>query len=101
MCPSLSRMIPEPEPSASSPPTDKVTTDGEAVAAASVVGVTSSVRLSCGDSWTLSLLVAPVEPPEYTATPPAPPPSTAAKTTPVISTGQRNPRDLDCDGSEG
>src|SRR5699024_7676427 len=71
------------------------------VAAASVVGVTSSVRLSCGDSWTLSLLVAPVEPAYCTAIPPAPPPSTPARTTPVINTGQPNRRVLCCRGSDG
>src|SRR5699024_3403614 len=90
ICPSSSRITPDPEPSACSPPTDKVTTDGEATAAASVVGVTLSVRFSCGDCCA-SLLAAKFDDPlSSAATPPTLPPSTSPPATEVMKTGHPN-----------
>src|SRR5699024_10078348 len=90
ICPSSSRITPDPEPSACSPPTDKVTTDGEATAAASVVGVTLSVRFSCGDCCASLLAAKSDELISAAATPPTPPPNTAATATAVMKTGHPN-----------
>src|SRR5699024_5641700 len=87
ICPSSSRITPDPEPSSCSPPTDKVTTDGEATAAASVVGVTLSVRFSCGDCCA-SLLATNFDELMYSAaTPPTPPPNPAPTVIAVMITG--------------
>jgi len=86
MCPSSSRMIPEPEPPDPLPLTAMVTTLGEALTAAAVISVTLSSLLTMMDS--------PRPPPELEAgvlPPPSKSPSAAAAIPPPSSPAARTP----------